>query len=86
MTEHELLMMLVDEQIALLKERNLTPDEALVIGATVNDEYTIERFGEIEAVKIANEAIRKSKNSDEVFRNVKIALDIQPQNVIVETD
>ena len=63
MSEHDILMELVDEQIALLKERGLTREEAFVIGATVNDEETVERFGEIEAARIANDAIRKSRNS-----------------------
>ena len=86
MSEHDILMELVDEQIALLKERGLTREEAFVIGATVNDEEVVERFGEIEAARIANDAIRKSRNSDEVFANVMKALDIRPQNVIIENN
>ena len=34
--------------------------------------------------KELNEAIRKSKNSDEVFKNVMEALDIQPDTFVID--
>ena len=78
------LLELAKEQIKLCRERGLTGEEIFIIGATSNDEEAVEKFGEVEAFKIANEAIRKSKNSDEVFRNVMNALDIQPDAFVID--
>lgn len=66
---------LAREQINLCREKGLTDEEIFIIGATTNDEDTIQKFGEEEAFRIANEAIRRSKDSDEVFHNVMEALD-----------
>lgn len=80
------LLDLADEQIQLCRERGLSGEEIFIIGATTNDIDAIEKFGEEEAFRIANEAIRKSKNSDEVFRNVFEALDVQDEIIEIESD
>lgn len=76
---------LAREQIHLCREKGLTDDEIFVIGATTNDIDAVEKFGEEEAFKIANEAIRKSKTADEVFKNVMEALDVQDDIIEIET-
>ena len=68
--ENKVLSDLADEMIRLCRERGMTGEEIFIIGATTNDEDAIQKFGEEEAFRIANEAIRRSKDSDEVFRNV----------------
>ena len=84
--ENKTLLELADEQIKLCRERGLSGEEIFIIGATTNDIDAIEKFGEEEAFRIANEAIRQSKNSDEVFRNVMKALDIQDEIIELEAD
>lgn len=75
---------LAREQIRLCREKGLTDDEIFVIGATTNDIDAVEKFGEEEAFKLANEAIRKSKTVDEVFKNVMEALDVQDDIIEIE--
>lgn len=84
--DDETFRLLAREQIRLCRERGLTDEEIFIIGATTDDEETVEKFGEEEAFHIANEAIKRSSNSDEVFRNVMEALDIQPQTIVIEDD
>ena len=84
--ENDTLLDLADEMIRLCRERGLTGEEIFIIGATTNDKETIEKFGEEEALRIANEAIRRSSNSDEVFRNVMEALDVLEEDTFVIED
>lgn len=84
--DNQTLLELADEQIRLCRERGLNGEEIFIIGATTNDEDAIEKFGEEEAFRIANEAIRQSKNSDEVFRNVLKALDVEDEIIEIESD
>ena len=65
-----------DTIIALCKEKRLTGEEIFVIGAIANDEGAAESFGEVEALEIAIEAIKRSKDADEVFLNVTKDLEV----------
>lgn len=82
--ENDILLTLADETIRLCREKGLTGEEIFIIGAMANDIDAVEKFGEEEAFKIANEAIRKSKTVEEVFKNVMEALDVQDDIIEIE--
>ena len=68
--------LLYRELISKCRERGLSNDELIVIGAMSSCKKSVDKFGELEAIKIAIRAVDRSHNSDEVFRNVRKDLQI----------
>lgn len=75
-----------DSIIALCKEKGLSGKDIFVIGAIVNDEDALERFGEVEALEIAIDAIKRSKDVDDVFKNVTTDLEVFNDDVDIVVD
>ena len=70
------IRLLYRELILKCREKGLTKDEIIVIGAMASDQESEDRFGELEAIRVAIKAVERSRNSDEVFRNVRKDLQI----------
>lgn len=61
--------------VALCREKGFSKEEYMSICLMADDEDAVDKFGEIEALEIVIEAIKKSNTWEEAMRNVVEDLD-----------
>lgn len=66
-TDKKHIYTLFDTLLDLCEEKGLSAEEAFVIGAMTDDEKTIEKFGEEEALRLAIGVVELCENGDQIF-------------------
>ncbi len=84
--QDDLLEQRCDEVIRLCREKGLDGQDTFIIGAIINDQDAVNKFGEIEAFDIAIQAIKSCTTRDEVFESVIKALDAIDLNSEIEIE